>query len=95
MSYLDEIEPGKDINYTILGKRNIISQKENMSKQLTYLSINNGQPKFDLRVWKEQDGKIQVCRGITFTLQELQTLKDILNQKEILIDLFADADIEK
>lgn len=95
MSYVDTIEPGKDTKYTILGKRQIISTKDNMSKQLTYLSINNGQPKFDLRVWKEQDGKIQVCKGITFTLQELQTLKDILNQKENLIDLFADADIEK
>lgn len=95
MSYVDTIEPGKNTKYTILGKRQIISTKDNMSKQLTYLSINNGQPKFDLRVWKEQDGKIQVCKGITFTLQELQTLKDILNQKENLIDLFADADIEK
>ena len=95
MSYVDTIEPGKDTKYTILGKRQIISTKDKMSKQLTYLSINNGQPKFDLRVWKEQDGKIQVCRGITFTLQELQTLKDILNQKDNLIDLFADADIEK
>ena len=95
MSYVDTIVPGKNTKYTILGKRQIISTKDNMSKQLTYLSINNEQPKFDLRVWKEQDGKIQVCKGITFTLQELQTLKDILNQKENLIDLFADADIEK
>ena len=95
MSYLDIVETGKNISYTILGKRNIISKQGNMSKQLTYLSLNEEKPKFDLRVWREQDGKIQVCRGITFTIEELQTLKDILNQKENLIDLFADADIEK
>lgn len=50
MSYVDTIEPGKNTKYTILGKRQIISTKDNMSEQLTYLSINNGQPKFDLRV---------------------------------------------
>ena len=88
MEFLDTIKPGA--NTTTIGKRLVISRKDNQSKQLTYLSIDNEQPQFDLRVWKEEDGKQQVQHGIRFTLEELQTLKDILNQKANLIDLFVE-----
>lgn len=94
MSYTDEIKPGTTNQYTILGKRNIISQKDNMTKEINLLTFNDSEePKIDLRVWKRDGNKEQVQTGITFTIPEIIKLKGLLNKYDNIIDLFAD--IEK
>lgn len=94
MSYTDELKPGTTNKYTILGKRNIISQKDNMTKEINLLAFNDSEePKIDLRVWKRKPGIEQVQTGITFTIPEILKLKELLNKYDNIIDLFAD--IEK
>lgn len=50
--------------------------KDGWKKQLTYISWNNRQPKFDLRSW---DPDYQaMTKGITLTKEELMELRDLL-----------------
>ena len=52
-----------------------------MVKQIDLISLNNSEPKYDIRAWapnRETMGK-----GLTWTAAELQTLTDLLNDIEL------------
>lgn len=50
-------------------------------KELTMVSWNERKPKFDIREWSPDYTKMG--KGVTFTVEELQELKTILNQMDI------------
>lgn len=50
-------------------------------KELTMVSWNERKPKFDIREWSPEYEKMG--KGLTFTVEELQELKKILNQIDI------------
>ena len=50
-------------------------------KELTMVSWNERKPKFDIREWSPDYTKMG--KGVTFTVEELQELKTILNQMDL------------
>ncbi|MEG0221286.1 MAG: PC4/YdbC family ssDNA-binding protein, partial [Clostridia bacterium] len=55
-----------------------------MSKELSLVSWNGRDPKYDIRDWDEDHEKMS--KGVTFTKAEIIKLKEILNS----VDLEAD-----
>lgn len=51
-------------------------------KKLTLVSWNGNDPKYDIRDWSDDHTKMG--KGVTFTLSELQNLKEALNNLEDL-----------
>lgn len=51
------------------------------NKELNLIAWNGGEPKFDLRPWKEtaENGR-QMLKGITLTAEEVETLYEILQK---------------
>lgn len=47
------------------------------TKELTLVSWNNREPKFDIRLWDEEHENMK--KGVTLTLEEMYALKDLLN----------------
>ena len=79
-------------NYKALGKGFIISQDGNITKELNFIKWENKKPVFDLRVWKREDGKEELQKGILLNEQEIETLRDLLNRHQDIKLLFADAE---
>ncbi|SHJ43123.1 hypothetical protein SAMN02745751_02550 [Dethiosulfatibacter aminovorans DSM 17477] len=50
-------------------------------KELTLVSWNERDPKYDIREWDPAHEKM--TKGVTFTAEELIQLRDILNEMEI------------
>lgn len=50
--------------------------------ELNLISFNGAAPRYDLRKWREKDGKPTMQKGITFTRDELRDLRDFLNRME-------------
>ncbi|WP_154663437.1 YdbC family protein [Neobacillus dielmonensis] len=46
-------------------------------KELNLISWNGREPKYDIRDWSENHEKMG--KGITFTMEELQKLKEVIN----------------
>lgn len=71
-----------EIKFEIKETLGILSEStKGWTKELNLVSWNNREPKYDLRDWDpshEKPGK-----GITLNREELQTLKEILNQIEL------------
>ena len=69
-----------DINYKVVEKYGKLSNNEGkMNKELRVVSWNDGEPKYYIRPWQEnEDGTERCGKGITFTAEELATLFDIL-----------------
>lgn len=59
----------------------VISSTEKGNKELNLVSWNGRKEVFDLRAW--QDGHNKPLKGVTFTKNELVTLRDILNTLEL------------
>ena len=78
--------------FKAMGKGHIISESGNKKLMLNFISWNGKQPVFDLRVWREQDGKAQATKGILLTEQEIETLRDLLNKHQDIKQLFTDAE---
>ena len=53
-----------------------------MEKELNLVSWNDGEPKYDIRVWNEDHNRMG--KGTTFTTAELSNLKKLLSQIEDL-----------
>ncbi|NLX92487.1 MAG: hypothetical protein GXZ02_01235 [Clostridiales bacterium] len=49
-------------------------------KELTRVSWNGRDPKYDIRDWSPEYDRMH--KGITFTDEEIMTLKDLLNQMD-------------
>ena len=50
-------------------------------KQLNLISWNDKEPKYDIREWAPEHSKMG--KGVTLSKEELQKLKEILNQMDL------------
>jgi len=68
-----------DFKFEILKSYGVLSKSESgWQKELTIVSWNDREPKYDIRNWSPQ--KERMGRGITLTKEELLSLKNILDQ---------------
>lgn len=51
------------------------------SRELTKVSWNDREPKFDIRDWSPEYDKMS--KGLTFTEEELRLLRDMLNKMDL------------
>lgn len=71
-----------EIKFDIKETFGVISQSpKGWNKELNLISWNGKEPKYDLRDWAPEHDKMG--KGITLTIEELKTLKDILNRMEL------------
>jgi len=74
-----------EFEYEIKKKIATISVKgknDDFAMELNVISFNGNRPKYDLRNWKRSENLM--LKGITMTAEELQTLKDTLNEMDII-----------
>lgn len=74
--------------YTALGKGFTISKDGNITKELNFIKWDNEKPVFDLRVWKRENGKEELQKGILLNEEEIEALRDLLNQYQDIKQLF-------
>lgn len=67
-----------EIKYDIIETLAVLSEGKKWKKELNLISWNEREPKYDIRDWTEEHDKMR--KGVTFTLSELQALKDALNK---------------
>jgi hypothetical protein len=71
-----------NFQYGITEHIDIISESpKGWTKELNLISWNNREPKYDLRDWAPEHEKMG--KGISFTKEELRTLRDILNDMDL------------
>ena len=70
------------IKYEVLEKCGVISEGNNgWTTELRFISWNDGEPKYDIRSWKENEDGTEKCgKGVTLTGEQLETLGDIINK---------------
>ena len=61
--------------------RELSENAKGWKKELTLVSWNERDPKYDIREWDPAHEKM--TKGVTFTAEELIQLRDILNEMEI------------
>lgn len=72
-----------DIKYEIEKEIGVISESaKGWTKELNLISWNGKKAKYDLRDWSPEHEKMG--KGITLTIDELKTLRKLLNEIEIL-----------
>ena len=69
-----------NIKYEITEKIAVLSERGDLSKEINKVSWNDRPPKFDLRDWNHEEGKMG--KGVTLTEEEARTLMEAL--KEVL-----------
>lgn len=70
-----------EIKFDIVKKLGVISDGDRgWKKELNLVSWNDGEPKYDIRVWNEDHNRMG--KGTTFTTAELSNLKKLLSQIE-------------
>lgn len=73
----------KELKFEILNELGVISEgSKGWNKELTRVSWNGEEPKYDIRTWDSEHKKMG--KGITLTEEELRTLK-LLIEKELEI----------
>ena len=71
-----------EIKFQITQKIGTISQaKSGWATELNLVSWNEREPKYDIRSWDAEHKKMG--KGITFTKEEIHSLKELLNSIEI------------
>lgn len=67
-----------EIMFEIREELGVISEgSKGWTKQLNLVSWNQREPKFDIRDWSPEQEKMG--KGVTLTIEELQSLKILLN----------------
>ena len=67
-----------EIKYEIKEKLGVISETDKgWTKELNLISWNDREPKYDIRDWNETHDRMG--KGITLTADEINSLKDLLN----------------
>lgn len=67
-----------DIKYETIETLGVLSENaKGWKKELTLVSWNGQEPKYDLRDWAPEHEKMG--KGITLNKEEIEILKDILN----------------
>ncbi len=70
------------IKYEIKETIGVLSENsKGWGKELNLISWNDRAPKFDIRDWSPEHEKMG--KGMTFTNDELKTLRDLLNKMDI------------
>lgn len=82
--------PRNDFHYDVVQNFDTITTNEatngtKYTKEVNLVSYNDANPVYDIRNWTHMaNGDERMGKGITFSLEELKKLKDILNQMEDL-----------
>jgi len=67
-----------EIKYEIIKKIGVLSKSNSgWAKELNLISWNDREPKYDIRDWSADHGKMG--KGVTLTKEELAALKELLN----------------
>ncbi|TGE31548.1 YdbC family protein [Desulfosporosinus sp. Sb-LF] len=67
-----------EIKFEIKETIGVLSQSaKGWSKELSLVSWNDKEPKYDIREWSPDHSKMG--KGVTLTAEELQKLRDLLN----------------
>jgi len=75
-------ESGREVTFEIVERIGVISvSPKGWKKELNIVRWNDKPAKYDLREWDEEHEKMG--KGITFTDEELKTLKELLSGIEI------------
>jgi len=70
-----------EIKFEIIKKIGVISTSASgWAKELNLVSWNERDPKYDIREWSPDGGKMG--KGVTLSREELATLKELLNKIE-------------
>lgn len=71
-----------DFKYEVVGKFGVLSENsKGWKKELTSVSWNNREPKYDIREWDPNYEKMG--KGITLSVEEIKMLRDLLNDMVI------------
>lgn len=71
-----------EIKFEIQEKFGVLSEgSKGWKKELTLISWNGREPKYDIRDWSEDQGKMG--KGVTLSKAELVQLKQLLNEMEL------------
>lgn len=68
-----------DFKYEITEKIAVLSEKGMWTKELNMVSWNERPPKYDIRDWNHEEGKMR--KGITLSDEEAKILKEALDSK--------------
>lgn len=75
-----------ELKFEITERIGVLSENaKGWTKELNKVSWNEREPKYDLREWNPDHSRMG--KGITFTDEEVETLKAILNGEEIEDDI--------
>lgn len=73
----------KEVTFNVLEECFALPKRSNGTVvRLDYGSWNDGDAKYELRIWKSKDGVMQPTKGIGLTGEELIALRDALNEME-------------
>ena len=71
-----------EIKYEIIKKIGVLSKSASgWTKELNLISWNEREPKYDIREWSPDGGKMG--KGVTLSKEELVALKELLNKIEV------------
>jgi hypothetical protein len=71
-----------DIDYEIIMRIGVLSKAgSGWTKELNLISWNDREPKYDLRDWSADGGKMG--KGVTLSKEELLALKELMNSIEL------------
>ena len=71
-----------DIRFEIIKTIGVLSESaKGWTKELNLISWNGREPKYDLREWDPEHGKMG--KGVTLTKDELIELRDILQEMDL------------
>lgn len=71
----------KEIKYEVIDKLGVLDSDSPNPKELRVVRWNNGDAKFDLRNWKQnEDGTETPLKGIVLDQEELYSLYEILQE---------------
>ena len=71
-----------DIKYEITKHIGVLSESaKGWTKELNLISWNDREPKYDIREWSPGRGKMG--KGVTLSIEEIDVLKQLLDDSEI------------
>jgi hypothetical protein len=71
-----------EVKYEIVKKIGVLSKSNSgWTKEFNLISWNDREPKYDLRDWSADGGKMG--KGVTLSKEELVALKELLNSIEL------------
>lgn len=78
-----EEKKAKELSFEIIEECFKLPPRKNGNViRLDYGAWNGGDPKYELRLWKEKEGVMQPAKGIGLSGEELIFLRELLNRME-------------